>query len=224
MGHSITSRRPIVTLASAISLDGKIATKTGESEISSPRDSKTLHRLRSRNDAVMIGVGTALRDDPRLTVRLVKGRNPVRIIVDSAARTPPQSRIFMHRPSVIVAVSRSAPKRRTATLERVGAKIIRTGGDVVDLRVLLSRLYRMGIRRLLLEGGGKLNWSMISKGFVDNISVTVAPIVIGGSQATTLVEGIGVGKVCDAITLKLTKGRRFDDEIVLTYKLRKRRV
>jgi 2,5-diamino-6-(ribosylamino)-4(3H)-pyrimidinone 5'-phosphate reductase len=202
-----------------MTLDGKISSRTGDSRISSREDLKTLHRLRSRNDAIMIGIGTLIQDDPRLTVRLVKGRNPIRVIVDRSARTPANSRIFKKGPAVIIAVTKNAPRQRVETLKRAGARILRAGNSQINLLTLLTRLYRLGIKRILLEGGGNLNWSMISNGLVDNITVTVAPIIIGGSHATTLVEGDGVSKVNQAINLILTEARKQSNEIVLTYKV-----
>jgi 2,5-diamino-6-(ribosylamino)-4(3H)-pyrimidinone 5'-phosphate reductase len=214
-----SKKRPFVTLVGAMTLDGKISSRTGDSRISSREDLKTLLRLRSRNDAIMIGIGTLIQDDPRLTVRLVKGRNPIRVIVDRSARTPANSRIFKKGPAVIIAVTKNAPRQRVETLKRAGARILRAGNSQINLLTLLTRLYRLGIKRILLEGGGNLNWSMISNGLVDNITVTVAPIIIGGSHATTLVEGDGVSKVNQAINLILTEARRQRNEIVLTYKV-----
>ena len=214
-----SKKRPFVTLVGAMTLDGKISSRTGDSRISSREDLKTLHRLRSRNDAIMIGIGTLIQDDPRLTVRLVKGRNPIRVIVDRSARTPANSRIFKKGPAVIIAVTKNAPRQRVETLKRAGARILRAGNSQINLLTLLTRLYRLGIKRILLEGGGNLNWSMISNGLVDNITVTVAPIIIGGSHATTLVEGDGVSKVNQAINLILTEARKQSNEIVLTYKV-----
>src|SRR5208337_4047418 len=219
MARLRSKERPLVTLVGAMTLDGKIASRTGDSQISSKKDLKTLHRLRSRNDAIMIGIGTLLQDDPRLTVRLVEGRSPIRVIVDSSARTPPTSRIFKKGPTIIVAVTKSAPSKRVEALKRAGARILRAGNNQINLLTLLTQLYRLGIKRILLEGGGNMNWSMISNGLVDYITVTVAPMIIGGSHATTLVEGDGVTKIKQAINLILTEARRQDNEIVLTYKV-----
>jgi 2,5-diamino-6-(ribosylamino)-4(3H)-pyrimidinone 5'-phosphate reductase len=203
-----------------MTVDGKIATRTGDSQISSMNDLKALHRLRSMNDAVMIGVGTLVHDNPRLTVRLVRGPSPIRVIVDGSARTPIYSRIFREGPGVIVAVTYRASKRRIERLKQAGARIIRGGSTHVDLKNLLSRLHSLGINRVLLEGGGTLNWSMISEGLVDRIAVTVAPMIVGGRQATTLVDGEGVDNVDQAVNLTLTGARRRSDEIILTYKVR----
>jgi len=220
MARSRVDVRPVVTLAGAMSLDGKIASRTGDSQISSSSDLKALHRLRSKNDAVMIGVGTLLQDNPRLTVRRAKGKNPIRIIVDGSARTPPNSRIFLHGGPVIVAVTNRASNRRVDRLRKAGADVLRTGNSHVNLRILLARVYRLGIRRILLEGGGRLNWSMLSNRLVDDVRILVAPIIIGGSRATTLVDGKGVGRISHAISLIPVSVRRHGKETVLSYKVK----
>jgi 2,5-diamino-6-(ribosylamino)-4(3H)-pyrimidinone 5'-phosphate reductase len=221
MAHWNTSPRPSVTLIGAMSLDGKISTRTGDSRISSLRDLKALHKMRCDHDAVMIGVGTLLRDDPRLTVRHVKGKNPIRVIVDSAARTPLNTRILRTgHPGVIVAVSSRASKSRVDRLRRAGATVIQAGRSQVNLRVLLKRLHQLGVRSILLEGGGTLNWSMISNQLVDEIKITVAPFIIGGGRATTLVDGEGVAKIDQAINLAPVSVRQQDGEITLTYKVK----
>jgi 2,5-diamino-6-(ribosylamino)-4(3H)-pyrimidinone 5'-phosphate reductase len=214
-------KRPNVILAAAMTLDGKIATRSGDSRISSSFDLEKLHRLRSRTDAVMVGRGTQLSDNPRLTVRRISGRNPVRIVVDSLARTSPNSRILSRGGGrTIIAASKRAPEARVNRLRSKGAKIIRCGNQHVDLRKLLTILHSLGIRDLLLEGGGKLNWSMLTEKLVDEIQVTIAPRVVGGEKATTLVEGFGVGRMSHAIRLSKLKVTRNGNELVLSYRVR----
>ncbi|MGD0423505.1 MAG: 2,5-diamino-6-(ribosylamino)-4(3H)-pyrimidinone 5'-phosphate reductase [Candidatus Bathyarchaeia archaeon] len=221
MARSNASQRPSVTLVGAMSLDGKISTRTGDSRISSLKDLKILHKMRCSHDAVMIGVATLLKDNPRLTVRHVKGKNPIRIIVDSAARTPPNARILRTEPSgSIIAVTSRAPKERVRRLRQAGANVIYAGRSQVNLRTLLTRLHKLGIRSILLEGGGTLNWSMISDRLVDYIKLTVAPLIIGGSEATTLIDGEGVGRVDHAINLTPISITRQGREIVLVYKVK----
>jgi len=218
-------RRPYVILNGAVTLDGKIATRSGDSRLSSAYDLRQLHRLRSLVDAVMIGIGTELNDNPLLTVRFVKtkGQGPFRIVVDSLARTPPNSRILSVKDAadVIVAVSKRASGSQISRLERSGAEVICCGTRKVDLKILLSKLYRMGIRRILLEGGGTLNWSMLTGNLVDEIRVTVTPMIVGGQKAKTLVEGVGVGDMDRAMRLSLTKALRKGNELILSYKVKK---
>jgi 2,5-diamino-6-(ribosylamino)-4(3H)-pyrimidinone 5'-phosphate reductase len=224
MAHSKseTKARPKVILVAAMSLDGKIATKSGDSRISSKIDLRTLHKLRSQSDAVMIGIRTELIDNPLLTVRYVKGKSPMRVIVDSSARTPIKANILRTDPSsVFIAVSGKASASKVAGLQRAGARIIRCGQSKINLKMLLRKLYRQGIRRIILEGGGILNWSMLRERLVDDVHVTISPILIGGDEATTLVEGIGMPTINKSFRLRLLRVRRRENEITLEYKVKK---
>jgi len=217
-------RRPFVILNAAMTLDGKIATRTGDSAISSEEDLLRVHRLRASCDAIMVGVSTVLTDDPRLTVHRLPGRNPVRVIVDSRARTPITARVLTvsRETPTMIAVTSLAPRSRVKRLIRAGAKIIFAGRkSKVDLRVLLGKLRAMGLRRILVEGGGNLNWSMVMSGLVDRVSIAVAPVIVGGRSATTLVEGDGVAHVKDGVRLRLIRKEKFGDDLVLTYKVLK---
>jgi 2,5-diamino-6-(ribosylamino)-4(3H)-pyrimidinone 5'-phosphate reductase len=217
---SETKARPEVILVAAMSLDGKIATRSGDSRISSKIDLRTLHKLRSQSDAVMIGIRTELIDNPLLTVRYVKGKSPIRVIVDSSARTPLKANILRTDPfSVFIAVSRKASASKVAGLQRAGARIIRCGKSKINLKMLLRTLYRRGIRRIVLEGGGILNWSMLREGLVDDVHITISPILIGGDEATTLVEGIGMSTINKSFRLRLLRVRRRENEITLEYKV-----
>ena len=217
---SETKARPEVVLVAAMSLDGKIATRSGDSRISSKIDLRALHRLRSRSDAVMIGIRTELIDNPLLTVRHAKGKSPIRVIVDSSARTPLKAKILRRDPSsVFIVVSRKAPRSKVVMLQRAGARIIRCGWSKIDLKMLMHTLYRQGIRRIILEGGGILNWSMLREGLVDDVHVTISPMLIGGDRATTLVEGIGMPTISKSFRLRLLRVRRRGNEITLEYKV-----
>jgi 2,5-diamino-6-(ribosylamino)-4(3H)-pyrimidinone 5'-phosphate reductase len=203
----------------AMTLDGKIATKSGDSNISTAADLNQLHRLRARVDAVMIGSDTQLSDNPLLTVRRVKDKNPIRIVVDSLAKTPSNSRVLSAEGNTIIAVSRRATESRVKKLELAGAKVICCGTDHVNLKTLLRKLQGLGIRSILLEGGGGLNWYMLANDLVDELRITIAPFLVGGERAKTLVEGIGVGKMGEAIKLSLRSMMRNGNELVLAYKV-----
>ncbi len=213
---------PYVVLNAAMSLDGKIATARGESRLSSPEDLKRVHRLRASVDAIIVGLGTLLADDPKLTVKLVHGRNPRRIIVDSRARTPLDAyvvRSASETPTIIAVTSR-APKKRIRELEEAGTTVLTCGrGPHVSLRLLLTRLRKMGVRKLLLEGGGALNWSMLSQGLVGEISVALSPRVVGGADAITLAEGQGVARIRDAVRLRLVDARDYGGDLVVRYRV-----
>jgi len=212
--------RPYIILNAAMTLDGKIATKTGDSKISCTEDLQRVHKLRANVDAIMVGIRTVLIDDPKLTVRLVKGKNPLRVIVDSAARTPPNSKVLIENKGIttIIAVSERAPKERIETLKSVGATIVVAGtGKHVDLKLLMKKLHEMRINILMLEGGGTLNWAMLKEGLVDEIRVAVSPVIVGGENAVTLVEGEGISVVNKGIKLKLQAIEQYGEDLVLKY-------
>ena len=201
----------------AMSVDGKIATVEGDSRLSCQEDLKRLHLLRSKVDAVMVGVGTVLKDNPSLTVRLVKGKNPIRVIVDSMASTPPDAKVLDESAKTIIAVSRRAPKNRVAKLKK-RSQIIVAGDRLVNLRELLEKLYEMGIRKVLLEGGSTLNWSMLKENLVDELRISVCPVILGGEKAKSLVGGEGFRKVEEGLKLKLIRTERVGEDLLLVYK------
>ncbi|MEM3004210.1 MAG: 2,5-diamino-6-(ribosylamino)-4(3H)-pyrimidinone 5'-phosphate reductase [Candidatus Bathyarchaeia archaeon] len=212
--------RPYILLNAAMTLDGKIATQTRDAKISSEEDLDHLHHLRASVDAVLVGVETVLADDPELTVRRVEGKDPDRVIVDSEARTPAGARLFRAASGrTMIAVTERAPEKRVGALLHAGAEVIFSGsGDQVDLRLLMSRLRGMGVRRLLVEGGGNVNWSLVELGLVDEIRVAVAPIIVGGREAVTLVEGKGFDTVSEGFKLSLLRVELLGEDLVLTYK------
>ncbi|MEM3064031.1 MAG: 2,5-diamino-6-(ribosylamino)-4(3H)-pyrimidinone 5'-phosphate reductase [Candidatus Nitrosotenuis sp.] len=211
--------RPHIILSAAVSLDGKIATKTGDSELSSRRDKVRVHRLRASSDAILVGKNTVKKDDPLLTVRYAKGKNPTRIILDSRAEIPINSKIIKTSKLIptIIAVSKKAPKKNLAKLSKHQVRIITVGKDKVEIKKLIQILYKQGIRTVLLEGGGTTNWDFVRKGLVDEVVVTISPCLVGGTAATTLVEGAGFAKIADSMKLKLRKAVRHGSEMVLHY-------
>lgn len=211
--------RPYVIMNAAMTLDGKIATVTKDSKISSETDLVRLHKLRAKMDAVMVGAGTILADDPSLTVRRVKGKNPIRVVVDGRARIPANAKVLDRSARTIVAVLRMAKKTKLEELRKAGADVIIFDGKKIDLRLLLGGLYMQGVRRLLLEGGSTLNWNMVERGLVDEIRVTIAPRIVGGEKAKTLVGGAGFSKVKQGTVLKLFKVSSIGSDILLVYRL-----
>lgn len=214
--------RPHVILNSAMSLDGKIATKRRESRLSSQQDLKRVHRLRSSVDGIMVGLGTILADDPKLTTKYYRGRNPTRIVVDGLARTPAGAYVVKTARKIptIIAVTSKAPAGNIRRLKKMGVMVLVCGrGKLVSLPMLMKSVMRLGIRKILLEGGGTLNWNMLTQGFVDEVSIAVSPLIIGGEEAVTLVEGEGVERVEDAVKLRFTKARSYGADIVLSYEV-----
>lgn len=212
------SYRPYIILNAAMSLDGKIASKSKDSRISSSYDLSRLHKLRSEVDAIMVGINTVINDDPLLTARYGYDAKPTRIIIDSNARININSRIARSSREIetIIAVTEMS-REKARRLEEYGIEVIPVGVDRVDLAQLVSILYERGIRRILLEGGGELNWSMLYSRLVDEIIVDIAPLIIGGKNAITLVEGEGFNSIEECIRLSLKDITRIDDEIIVRY-------
>ena len=207
-----------------MTVDGKIATTHGDSTISSKQDKKRVHKLRSSVDAIIVGVTTVLVDNPRLTVRFVKNKekDPARIIVDSTGRIPFESKILQTASKIktIVAVTKRAPYDKIHKIKDTGAIVITAGTETVDLVELFSILKKMGFKKFLVEGGGELNWSLLQLGIVDQLIVTIAPRIVGGRAATTLVEGDGYTKISEGLKMELKKVLRQDNgELVLCYKI-----
>lgn len=211
----ITRKMPFVAAKFACSLDGKIATATGESQWISCAESRNfVHKLRDLHDGIMAGVGTVLADNPSLTARIDGGKNPVPIIVDSLARTPPDFKI-VHE-GTIFAVSERAPAERLAALKSRGVEVIVAGAEEVDLKMLMGELARREITSILLEGGGTLNFSMIRAGLVDKIYAFIAPKIIGGKNALTPVEGAGFANLEDAVQLENLHAEKIGADILIS--------
>jgi 2,5-diamino-6-(ribosylamino)-4(3H)-pyrimidinone 5'-phosphate reductase len=209
--------RPYVILNAAMTLDGKIATVAGDSMISCGADLDRIHRLRASVDAVIIGVGTVLADNPSLTVRRTRGKNPIRVIVDSEARTPLKAKVFDGLAKTVIAVTNRAPKRRVKGLLGTNAQVILCGSEKVCLPKLLEKLHARGVRKILLEGGSTLNWSMLKHGLVDEVRIAIAPRIVGGTVARTLVGGDGFARVSKSVKLELSSMKWVGEDLLLTY-------
>jgi 2,5-diamino-6-(ribosylamino)-4(3H)-pyrimidinone 5'-phosphate reductase len=211
--------RPHVILSAAMTLDGKIASKTGDSELSSKQDKIRVHKLRSNVDAILVGSNTVKRDNPTLTVRHAKGKNPIRIILDSKGTINLNSKIVRTSKKIptILAVSKKATKKNIFQLKKHSIEVIITGKNRTNIKNLLRKLSEKKIRTILVEGGGSVNWEFLKEGLVDEIIVTVSPFLIGGIKATSLVEGEGFSKICKSPKFKVKKISRTGNEIVLHY-------
>jgi len=217
----ITTKRPFVILKTAMSLDGKIATKTGDSKwITNESSRKYVHRLRSEVDAILVSVETVLKDDPLLTVRSPKSKvqsQPVRVVVDSRARIPLGAKVLNREAPTIVATTKFASKRKIKALKKKGAKvlIVKDRDKKVNLKELLKRLGESEIISLLVEGGGSINASFLEGGLVDKMLFFIAPKIIGGEEALTPVEGEGIERIRDAIKLKDVSVKRFGEDVLV---------
>jgi len=218
--HYVATRRPFVTLKLAASLDGKIATRTGSSRWITGQPARlAVHRLRAESDAVLVGIGTALADDPRLTGRLGGSEQPLRIVVDSRARLPAEAAMLReHGGPVIVATTRRAPKSRLEALRRAGAAVllVRQRQGRVDLGALLDALGRGEVTSVLVEGGSEMAGSLLEAGLVDKFVLFVGPLLVGGREAPTTAGGRGVARLEDALRLERMTVRRVGPDLMIT--------
>jgi 2,5-diamino-6-(ribosylamino)-4(3H)-pyrimidinone 5'-phosphate reductase len=213
------NKQPYVILNSAMTLDGKIATKTGSSEISGKEDLLRVHELRKDVDAIMVGINTVITDDPKLTVHKIptkKQDNPLRIVVDSKARTPLSSRILNSDASTLIAVTETASSARVKDLNEI-AEVLSCGKSRVDLDDLMINLSSRGVETLMLEGGSTLNYSMLMGGLVSEVRVCIAPMIAGGKEAKTLADGAGVNYMKDSLKLKLKKSYMLGADMIVEY-------
>ena len=201
----IETRRPYVTAKWAMSLDGKIATRSGDSRyISGEQSRKAVHAMRKETDAILVGVGTALADDPLLTCRLSSVGDefqPLRVVLDSSARTPANARMLAASTpgKTLIAVSERAPVDRVERLRQAGAEVLALpGANGISLSDLLDELGRRGILNLLVEGGGAVLGSFFDVGLVDRVEAFVAPTVLGGAAAPGPVAGEGLASLAEA--------------------------
>ena len=216
--------KPYVILNAAMTLDGKIATKTGSSEISCPEDIIRVHELRKEVDAIMVGIGTVIADNPKLTAHKIEAElsdNPIRIIVDSKARTPIAAKVTNKDADTIIAVANDYKSDfivsdRYQELKK-RADIFFSGKDKVDLKALLTYLGDKNIRTLMLEGGSTLNFAMIKEGLIDEIRVAVAPMVVGGVDAKSLFGGEGFDEMSEAVKLELKDNYMLGKDLILVY-------
>jgi len=219
----IRTQTPFVILKMGMSLDGKMATKTGDSRwITSGLLRGFVHQLRNEIDATMVGIGTVIRDNPRLTTRLKdgQGRDPKRIVVDTLLRIPLKARIFTQQSEAenIIVTTTNAPVNRVKELEKIGARIIfgkTLGKNMVDMKDMVVKLGQLQITSLMIEGGASINGSAIQAGIVDKVIMFIAPKIIGGASAPSTIGGDGVARVDDAIKLNDIKTKRFGNDLMI---------
>ena len=211
--------RPYVILSAAISIDGKIATRTGNSKLSSTEDFLRLHKLRSKVDGIIVGKNTVMKDNPSLTVRHTKGKNPIRIILDSKGSITAKSKILQtsNKIPTIIAVSKEISKSNLQKLNKVPVEIITVGKNSVNIKSLLEKLSEKNIKSILVEGGGTVNWEFIKQNLFDEMIVTVSPYLIGGNNAVSLVQGVGFDKISKSPNLRLKSVKRLKNHLVLNY-------
>ena len=213
------SFRPRVIFSAAITLDGKLASRNGDSKLSSKIDKIRVHKLRSKVDAILIGKNTVKIDDPLLSVHNIKKKNPIRIILDSNATIRTSSRILKTCSKIptIIVVTKKAQKKNLQKLEKFPVQIVVCGNNTVNIKKLLVTLKKKGIKNIMVEGGGTTNWAFVKENLVDEAIITITPYLVGGMTATTLVDGDGFSTITKSIRLKLKNVKKMKNEVVLHY-------
>lgn len=216
----ITTKKPFVIMKAGISIDGKIATSSGESKwITSERSRLHSHELRNRMSGIMVGINTVLSDDPSLTYRGEhKGKDPLRIIIDSTLKVPFESKVIKYNNNnTIVACVENTDLIKKEKLEKMGVKIIETKSKKgkVDLQEVVEKLGKEKIDSILLEGGGTLNFSALKEGIVDKVRFYIAPKIIGGENSKNSVSGQGFYNLDDCVNLKDMSYEQMGNEMVV---------
>ena len=229
----ITTKMPLVVLKTAMTLDGKLASATGDSKwISNAASRQLVHKMRNKYSGIMVGIGTVLADDPSLTTRLDAAvadvaantipipSSPHRIIVDTQARTPLDAKVLNLTDSkamTIIATTELSPLQSRLALEAKGATVLTLPSKEghVDLKALMVKLGEMQIDSVLVEGGSELNFSLFHEKLVDRVFVFIAPKIIGGRSSKTPVAGEGIAKMCDAIQLENISVSMIESDILI---------
>ena len=220
MSLKIKMKRPFVTLKLAQSLDGKIATQSGESRgLSSSQSRKFVHRLRSQHDAILVGSKTVLKDNPLLTVRLARGKSPLRVILDSRLGISLNSRVISQIPKAktLIATTHRAPRSKIKAFQSKGVAVWRLAqdkGGKVKLPALLKRLAKSGVKKLLVEGGGEVATAFLKERLVDRITVILTPRLIGNGIAA--VGDLNIVKLGKAIRLRRENLKKLGSDIIYT--------
>lgn len=216
---------PFVTVKFAQSLDGRIATSTGDSRwISGPPALRLAHKLRREHDAIIVGIGTVLADDPQLTVRLVKGRDPLRVVVDSKLRTPREARVLAGGAAAgtLIATAATVDQHRLSEIQKLGVDILclpaAPNGSGIDIARLLEELGHRGIASVLVEGGKGIITSLLAARAVDRLIVVIAPKIIG--QGTEAIGDLGITRLSEATTFSSIKIRRLGEDVIFDGRLK----
>jgi 2,5-diamino-6-(5-phosphoribosylamino)pyrimidin-4(3H)-one reductase (EC 1.1.1.-) len=200
----VSKLRPYLVVYSTITVDGRLASKTGFSQLSCPYDLKRLHQLRASSDAIMVGANTIIVDDPSLRLKYVEGRNPDRIVVDGLLRAPLNARVFtLKTANTLVLTTGKASGEKVEALRKMGVEVLIIGNEPpINMYEALSLLYKRGYRKVMAEGGGGLLWTLFKDSVVDELWLTISPYIFGGHDAVSLVEGEGFSSVEDAVKLE----------------------
>lgn len=210
------TKRPFAIIKVAMSADGRIATKTGDSKYITSKEARAhVHQLRTEVDAVMVGLNTVLRDNPELTPRLVKGKDPMKIVVDSHLKIPKNCNLMKDPAKLMIAATSKASKSDIKKMQQKGVTIIisKTKKGLVDLQDLMKQLGKHEITSVMIEGGSELNSSAIKEGVVDKILIFTAPKIIGNGLGA--IGNLGIKSVDKAINLKNSITRKIGNDILI---------
>jgi diaminohydroxyphosphoribosylaminopyrimidine deaminase/5-amino-6-(5-phosphoribosylamino)uracil reductase len=199
-----------------MSLDGKIATSTGDSKYITSRTARTyVHQLRNDVDAIMVGINTIIRDNPILDSRLVKGKNPTKVIVDSTLKISERAKVLKDPSKVIIATTKKAPKKKIDKLHQKGVQILvlKPEAGLVDLKELMKELGKSGITPVMIEGGAELSGNAIKEGIVDKILMFTAPKIIGNGLGP--IKNLGIKKINKAINLKNIVTKKIGNDLLV---------
>ncbi len=214
--HYIKTKKPFVTIKTATSLDGKIATATGESKwITGPAAREDVHQLRHEHDGILVGVGTVLADNPSLTTRTAAGgKNPVRIILDHQLRTPLNSNVVTDGlADTWIITTVQAPLEKKVALEKTNVKVLSLNSPMIEIEELLRLLGEKGITSLFVEGGGTVNDSFMRSRYINEVITYFAPKLIGGKHSPTSFSGIGHQAMADVLQLSIKEVRQVGDDL-----------
>lgn len=214
--HYIKTKRPFVTVKTATSLDGKIATSTGESKwITSEIAREDVQQLRHEHDAILVGVGTVLADNPSLTTRRkVGGKNPVRIILDQHLRTPLEANVVTdHEAKTWIFTTNMASTEKKDKLTTLGVEVIEVSGEQVEIKEVLTILGTKGITSLLVEGGSKVNDSFLRSRCINEVITYIAPKLIGGKEAPTSFAGVGISNLAEALQFSIKEIKQVGNDL-----------
>ena len=207
---------PFVTIKVAMSADGRIATSSGDSKyITSTEARKAVHQLRTEADAVLVGVNTVIRDNPQLTPRLVQGKDPLKIVLDSTLKMPEKCNLMKEPSKLLVATTNKASKSKLDALRQKGVNIVilNQKNGMVDLKQLMEELGKREITSVMIEGGTEVNSSAIKAGIVDKIVIFAAPKIIGSGKGA--IGNLGIKKIDRAINLKNTKTEKVGNDLMI---------
>ncbi len=216
----ITTGAPFVTLKIAQTLDGKIATAAGESKwITGEKAREEGHRLRDANDAVLVGINTVLKDNPSLTTRIPRGRDPIRIVVDTKLRTPLKAKIITQKSSAktYIATLDSMPKDKLVKLLDAGVEVLLAKGSKghVDLKNLMKMLGGFGVTSVLIEGGSEVHASALKSGIVDKVVMFIAPMLMTGKDSLCSIGGVSPTRLTQSIRLRNMTSRMVGDDLMI---------